>query len=116
MRRNSAFGPPAQSRLRLWWGARSPGSRINGVVVIGLGIVVVALLALATSRDGSQPSPLIKAARPELDAVGPLRPPSTVVVGNLQAVGAPTSPPDLSGTTTTTATSTTVKPAVARVT
>ena len=105
MGRNAAFGrPPALDRIRIWWEARDPASRTNALLALGVGALVVGIIAAAVARDTSPATPTANLVRPPSPTLLPI-PPSTVVIDGLNADGGPT-------TSSTSSTSTTSAPVV----
>lgn len=115
MGRNAAFGrPQRQNPLRIWWEARTPASRTNTLLALGVGVVAAVLVLAAVARDPSPATPAANVIRPPLNHLD-LPTPSTVVIDGLGG-GAPAA--SLLGSTTTTSTtppqaSTTVRAAPA---
>lgn len=113
MGRNAAFGrPQAHERLRDRWYATGRTTRFNALLVLAVAAVVVALLNAATSRDASRPSPLANATRPQLTFNSIVTSTSTTLVGSLFAAGAPSTPADLFGPSSTTSSTVAVAPTV----
>jgi hypothetical protein len=52
MGRNAAFGrAPALDRMRAWWEAQDPATRTNVLLALGVGALVVIIVAAAVARD-----------------------------------------------------------------
>ena len=105
MGRNAAFGrAPALDRFRAWWEAQDPTTRTNVLLALGVGALVVVIMAAALARDPSPATPAANVIRPptQQPAFGT---PSTVVIDGLNAPE--TSTTSSSSTTTSTPAATT---------
>jgi hypothetical protein len=103
MGRNAAFGRPARlDAVRQWWHAMGGPARVNTLVFMGVGVVAVALVVAATSRDGSRPNPLANAARPHLTSGGFVA--TTTTSFDLRSANGPGGPSEVVDPTTTTST------------
>lgn len=103
MGRNAAFGrPPAHDPLREWWYAKSRTTRINILVALVVGAIVVALVRAATSGDAERTGRRANALRPNVTARSVVTTTSTTLVGSLFAAGEPSTPTDLIGMSSTT--------------